>query len=246
MYFQAAEVGADFRLLPQKCTESYLQFAQFAQPPLDVAIEVQIHGQHQQIEMRWYAQIHITIHKKWEDTALWVDDQKNTQVMLESRQTSTDGRSTSRRTGATSWCFYLLGDDHPDHPGTYRVRSSRKKEKSKTVLMGRGWKQTGGVRFSGCQRVIVVDLEAQEGKLVANFRLNQVEKTISLWNLVCIIKNRFTFLISFWMTLCDHQLYPLIVILGWQSVIEQYDADDEARIELTINTQLLKVWIRRF
>ena len=51
-YFQAAEVGADFRLLPQKCTESYLQFAQFAQPPLDVAIEVQIHGQHQQIEMR--------------------------------------------------------------------------------------------------------------------------------------------------------------------------------------------------
>ena len=33
MYFQAAEVGADFRLLPQKCTESYLQFAQFAQPP---------------------------------------------------------------------------------------------------------------------------------------------------------------------------------------------------------------------
>ena len=52
MYFQAAEVGADFRLLPQKCTESYLQFAQFAQPSLDVAIEVQIHGQHQQIEMR--------------------------------------------------------------------------------------------------------------------------------------------------------------------------------------------------
>ena len=48
-YFQVAVVGADFRLLPQKCTESYLQFAQFAQPPLDVAIEVQIHGQHQQM-----------------------------------------------------------------------------------------------------------------------------------------------------------------------------------------------------
>ena len=49
MYFQAAEVEADFRLLPQKCTDSYLQFAQ---PLLDVAIEVQIHGQQQQIEMR--------------------------------------------------------------------------------------------------------------------------------------------------------------------------------------------------
>ena len=119
-------------------------------PPLDVAIEVQIHGQHQQIEMRWYAQIHITIHKKWEDTALWVDDQKNTQVMLESRQTSTDGRSTSRRTGATSWCFYLLGDDHPDHPGTYRV--IQKEWEKKTVLMGRGWKHTRGARFSGCQQ----------------------------------------------------------------------------------------------
>ena len=153
-YFQVAVVGADFRLLPQKCTESYLQFAQFAQPPLDVAIEVQIHGQHQQIEMRWYAQIHITIHKKWEDTALWVDDQKNTQVMLESRQTSTDGRSTSRRTGATSWCFYLLGDDHPDHPGTYRV--IQKEWEKKTVLMGRGWKHTRGARFSGCQQGVWV------------------------------------------------------------------------------------------
>ena len=50
----------------------------------------------------------------------------------------------------------------------------------------RAWKHTGGANFSGCHRVIVTDLVAQQHKFVANSRLKKAEKINFLWNLVLI------------------------------------------------------------
>ena len=50
----------------------------------------------------------------------------------------------------------------------------------------RAWKHTGGANFSGYQRVILADLEAQERKFVANSRLKKAEKINFSWNLVPI------------------------------------------------------------
>ena len=46
----------------------------------------------------------------------------------------------------------------------------------------RAWKHTGGANFSGCHRVIVTDLVAQERKFVANSRLKKAEKFNFSWN----------------------------------------------------------------
>ena len=43
----------------------------------------------------------------------------------------------------------------------------------------RACKHTGGEIFSGCHRLIVADLEAQEGKFVANSQLKKAEKTLT-------------------------------------------------------------------
>ena len=50
----------------------------------------------------------------------------------------------------------------------------------------RAWNHTGGATFSGCHRVIVTDLVAQERKFVANSRLKKAEKINFSWNLVAI------------------------------------------------------------
>ena len=50
----------------------------------------------------------------------------------------------------------------------------------------RAWKHTGSATFSGCRRVIVTDLVAQERKFVANSRLKKAEKVNFSWNLVPI------------------------------------------------------------
>ena len=42
----------------------------------------------------------------------------------------------------------------------------------------RACKHTGGEIFSGCHRLIVADLEAQEGKIVGNSQLKEDDITI--------------------------------------------------------------------
>ena len=153
MYFQAAEVEADFRLLPQKCTDSYLQFAQ--PPPR---------------RRNWSTNPWTTATNR--DEMICTNTHYNSQKVRRhgamswrsEKSTSHAGKQTDvyrwSKHLTANWCYLMMFLPTcwwPSWPSWYiQGQSSRKKEKSKTVLMGRSWKQTGGARFSGCQQRVWV------------------------------------------------------------------------------------------